>query len=80
MKDLNQNKADVLMLEIGDRINQLMYNRRLTATKLAQMAGINRMVLNKIFKGKSVTLHSLTCVMAALDVDPKTISGIETKA
>jgi hypothetical protein len=44
------------------------------------MAGINRMVLNKIFKGKSVTLHSLTCVMAALDVDPKTIAGIETKA
>lgn len=64
---------DAILLEIGDRLNQLMFNKRLRAYNLAEDAGISRSVLYKIFNGRQVTTRSLLSVMEALDVDPASL-------
>lgn len=69
MEENKDQQIEKVLLHIGDRVNQKMYDKRWTLKKLSEEAGVNRVVIWKIFKGQRYNISSLVSVMIALEMD-----------
>ena len=68
--DWNAMSDGAIILEIGRFIRHHRLEKNLTQARVAETAGVNRWTLNKIEKGKPISLLTLISVLRALDMLP----------
>jgi DNA-binding phage protein len=61
-------KSAEIQKEIGLKLNQKLFDKRMSVTTLARTSGVNRTVLYRIFDGKPCNTASLIAVCVALEL------------
>ena len=65
-KDTNQ--INQSLVTIGERIEKIMYSKRIIISELSQKSGVNKVVVYKILRGDTYNMSSLIKVLEALEI------------